>query len=102
MKRLHTHRTYDEEQIVLTEKAPISGAFAEPSDGLEPSTPSLPCDASGNRSQPRGKGFRLSRRFPTLRALRVCALSPPGFSEFFPPPPAILDAVAEVSEPLRR
>jgi hypothetical protein len=24
------------------EKAPISGAFAEPSDGLEPSTPSLP------------------------------------------------------------
>jgi hypothetical protein len=25
----------------LDEKAPISGAFAEPSDGLEPSTPSL-------------------------------------------------------------
>jgi hypothetical protein len=28
------------------------GAFAEPSDGLEPSTPSLPCDPDGNRWQP--------------------------------------------------
>jgi hypothetical protein len=28
------------------------GAFAEPSDGLEPSTPSLPCAPTGNRSQP--------------------------------------------------
>ena len=26
----------------LNEKAPTCGAFAEPSDGLEPSTPSLP------------------------------------------------------------
>ena len=26
--------------------------FREPSDGLEPSTPSLPCAAFGNRSQP--------------------------------------------------
>jgi hypothetical protein len=39
-KRLHTHRTFDAEQVGLNEKAPISGAFAEPSDGLEPSTPS--------------------------------------------------------------
>jgi hypothetical protein len=30
---------------------PIPG-FAEPSDGLEPSTPSLPCTPRGNRSQP--------------------------------------------------
>jgi hypothetical protein len=29
-------------QVDLNEKAPISGGFAEPSDGLEPSTPSLP------------------------------------------------------------
>ena len=41
-KRLHTHRTFDEEQILLNRKAPQCGAFAEPSDGLEPSTPSLP------------------------------------------------------------
>ena len=33
-------------------KAPGCGAFAEPSDGLEPSTPSLPCSTRGNRSQP--------------------------------------------------
>ena len=41
-KRLHTHRTFDAEQVDLNEKAPTCGAFAEPSDGLEPSTPSLP------------------------------------------------------------
>jgi hypothetical protein len=29
----------------LNEKAPTCGAFAEPSDGLEPLTPSLPCAA---------------------------------------------------------
>jgi hypothetical protein len=40
-KRLHIHRTFDDEQVVLNEKAPTCGAFAEPSDGLEPSTPSL-------------------------------------------------------------
>src|ERR1700730_14970879 len=28
---------------MFKEKAPFCGAFAEPSDGLEPSTPSLPC-----------------------------------------------------------
>jgi hypothetical protein len=42
----------DVEQVDLNEKAPISGAFAEPSDGLEPSTPSLPSRFGGNRSQP--------------------------------------------------
>jgi len=36
----------------LNEKAPTCGAFAEPSDGLEPSTPSLPCAPTGNRWQP--------------------------------------------------
>jgi hypothetical protein len=39
-KRLHTHRTVDDEQVVLNEKAPTCGASPEPSDGLEPSTPS--------------------------------------------------------------
>ena len=40
-KGLHTHRTINDEQEDLNRKAPMSGAFAEPSDGLEPSTPSL-------------------------------------------------------------
>src|SRR5215210_6728703 len=31
------------------------GAFAKPSDGLEPSTPSLPCNSDGNQSQPTAK-----------------------------------------------
>ena len=48
-KRLHTQRTFDREQVDLNEKAPISGAFAEPSDGLEPSTPSLPWNVARNR-----------------------------------------------------
>ena len=34
------------------QKTPFCGAFAEPSDGLEPSTPSLPWNDSGNGSQP--------------------------------------------------
>jgi hypothetical protein len=37
---------FEEEQVGLNEKAPTCGGgsspFAEPSDGLEPSTPSLP------------------------------------------------------------
>jgi len=37
-KPLHTHRTFDTEQVVQNDKAPISGALAKPSDGLEPST----------------------------------------------------------------
>ena len=48
-KGLHAHRTFDMEQIRLNEKAPISGAFVEPSGGLEPPTPSLPWRASSRR-----------------------------------------------------
>ena len=62
-KRLHTHRTIDVEQVDLNEKAPTCGVFAEPSDGLEPSTPSLPCDSEGKRWQPVGKRFGLLSRF---------------------------------------
>ena len=36
---LHTHRVCDQPQVDLGAKGPISGDFAEPSDGLEPSTP---------------------------------------------------------------
>jgi len=46
-KRLHTHRTLGEEQVDLNTKAPTCGAFAEPSNGLEPLTPSLPSKLSG-------------------------------------------------------
>jgi hypothetical protein len=41
-KRLHTHRTLEFVQVALTKKAAICAAFPKPSDGLEPSTPSLP------------------------------------------------------------
>jgi hypothetical protein len=47
-ERLHTHRTFDKDQVHLNEKAPTCGAFAEPSDGLEPSTPSLPYTCARN------------------------------------------------------
>jgi hypothetical protein len=43
---------FDEEQVALNEKAPTCGAFAEPSSGLEPETPSLPCAPISNWSQP--------------------------------------------------
>jgi len=39
---LHTHRVCDQPQVDLGAKGRISGDFGEPSDGLEPSTPSLP------------------------------------------------------------
>jgi len=54
-KRLHTHRMFDEEQVGLNEKAPTCGAFAEPSDGLEPSTPSLPFRCARNYLQSRAR-----------------------------------------------
>ena len=38
----------DPAQVALNEKAPLCGAFAKPSDGLEPSTPSLPWRCSTN------------------------------------------------------
>jgi hypothetical protein len=37
--------------LAATKKAPPCGAFAEPSDGLEPSTPSLPWNVARNRWQ---------------------------------------------------
>jgi hypothetical protein len=33
---------------VVEVRKPACGAFAEPSDGLEPSIPSLPCALGGN------------------------------------------------------
>jgi hypothetical protein len=42
-KRLHTWRALSTLQVEPGAKTPIYRDFAEPSDGLEPSTPSLPC-----------------------------------------------------------
>jgi hypothetical protein len=56
-KGLHTYRTLAIVQVAAKQKAPLCGAFAEPSDGLEPSTPSLPCAALGNQSQPTATVF---------------------------------------------
>jgi hypothetical protein len=58
-------------------KPPICGRFLcrrEPSDGLEPSTPSLPWNASGNRSQPTATVFAFLSRF---RGRSICHRLPP-------------------------
>jgi hypothetical protein len=58
-KRLHTHLSFKVERVRVNEKAPISGAFGEPSDGLEPSTPSLPSSdgtgTAGKAGKPRAR-----------------------------------------------
>jgi len=78
-KRLHAHLTHDEEQVVLNQKsrkAPTCGAFAGPSDGLEPSTPSLPWRltrwATGSRSHASHPGF--CRVYVLLRLVSVSSL----------------------------
>jgi hypothetical protein len=47
--------------------------FFKPSDGLEPSTPSLPWNVSGNRSQPTATFLACFRRF---RAQSICRCLP--------------------------
>jgi hypothetical protein len=44
----------------------------EPSDGLEPSTPSLPFDGSGNARQPTATGLACFARFPAGRFAADC------------------------------
>jgi hypothetical protein len=44
-------------------KQPICSGFSKPSDGLEPSTPSLPFDARGNQSQPTATDLACFRGF---------------------------------------
>jgi hypothetical protein len=63
-KRLHTHRTQLTRQVGPNENRTICGNFAEPSDG--PSTPSLPCAASGNWSQPTATVFACFNGFAPL------------------------------------
>jgi hypothetical protein len=40
-KGLRTHRTFENQQVVLNEKRRYAALLRKPSDGLEPSTPSL-------------------------------------------------------------
>jgi hypothetical protein len=54
----------DGEQVDLNAKAPMCGAFAQPSDGLEPSTPSLPSKVSGDGAQP---SATVSATFPRFQ-----------------------------------
>jgi hypothetical protein len=51
-KRLDTHHILEHLQVGRQKSGALCSAFAESSDGLEPSTPSLPCAALGNWSQP--------------------------------------------------
>jgi hypothetical protein len=58
----------DAEQVDLNNKAPISGALAEPSDGLEPSTPSLPSSneagSAGTSGKTRARKPRKKKELP--------------------------------------
>jgi len=57
-----------------TWKPPFCSSFFKPSDGLEPSTPSLPCAAIGNRSQRTATVFACLSLF---RRRAVCDRLPP-------------------------
>jgi len=67
-KRLHTHRTRLNLQVGLNAKAPTCGAFAEPSNGLEPLTPSLPSSNeegnAGTAGKPRAQKPRKKKDSP--------------------------------------
>jgi hypothetical protein len=52
-KGLHTHRTLEIVQVQPTAGARFCGAFAEPSDGLEPSTPLLTMEVPNRHSRTR-------------------------------------------------
>ena len=58
--------------------------LSKPSDGLEPSTPSLPCDPNGNRWQPMAERFSFLCGFRALKCADRCAPLPPRFSRRFP------------------
>ncbi len=53
---------------------PFTGLLFKPSDGLEPSTPSLPCAPIGNWSQPVATVLACLSRF---RSVRICHRLPP-------------------------
>src|SRR5439155_16074411 len=53
-------------------KSPFCGAFVEPSSGLEPETPSLPCDSNGNWWQPVATVRARSSHFRPFGEPNVC------------------------------
>src|SRR5262249_20992907 len=59
-------RTFNEQ---ATTKCRFAGTLVKPSDGLEPSPPSLPCAPNGKRSQRTATVFACFGRF---RPLRIC------------------------------
>jgi hypothetical protein len=61
-------------QMDLSRKPAISGDLAEPSDGLEPSTPSLPCGLEPLPWVVGGRGLAYLSRF---RGHRLCYRLPP-------------------------
>jgi len=61
----------------------LCAALAEPSDGLEPSTPSLPCDVCGERSLTGANVSACSRPFNGLRRAVRCARCPLVFPKSF-------------------
>jgi hypothetical protein len=64
--------TFDEEQVDLTAKAPIYGAFAEPSDGLEPSTPSYHLTPAAISRNPRQQIWPVSAVSAAGRSAGTC------------------------------
>jgi hypothetical protein len=78
-KRLHTYRILERVQVAWKEKAPRCSAFAKPSDGLEPSTPSLPCDPNGNRWQSVAKDSACSSGLPAPGRLFLLPSVAPSF-----------------------
>jgi hypothetical protein len=71
-KRLHTHRILELVQAERKRKAAICTAFVEPSDGLEPSTPSLPWRFPGGTYV---HGRALASKFLLQIDLSGCVLS---------------------------
>ena len=71
-KRLYTYRILELVQVPSTQKAAISAAFAEPSDGLEPSTPSLPWKfGRGKPVHGRSSGTHFLLQIGAIRVLRM-------------------------------
>jgi hypothetical protein len=55
-----------------TTKCGFAGTLGKPSDGLEPSTPSLPCAPIGNQSQPVATVLACFGRFAAFRFVTGC------------------------------
>jgi hypothetical protein len=86
--RLHTHRTRLNLQIGVNTKGPTCGALVEPSNGLEPLTPSLPLTT---QAKDRNARQRISLVAPLSRsgdlpriAIGCACLAPEGLHPLLP------------------